>query len=123
MYETARQECIKTHGRSHMRIKSTLKALSQFGSRSIMITYFLQKLLSCDTLCAIIVVGQTPQTLFSLARIWTSVHVVICCSWKHTLSVYYVIACISAGDAITDTALKHSPLDLLYIERCGSSLA
>jgi len=30
---------------------------------------------------------QTPQTLFSLARIWTSVPVVTFCSWKHTLSV------------------------------------
>jgi len=89
MHETARQKCIKTHGRSHMRIKSTLRALSQFGSRSITITYFLQKFLSCNrpTLCAIIVVDRTPQTLFSLARIWTSVPVVTCCSWKHTLSV------------------------------------
>jgi len=30
---------------------------------------------------------QTPQTLFSLARIWNSVPVVTCCSWKHTLTV------------------------------------
>ena len=30
---------------------------------------------------------QTPQTLFSLARIWNSVPVVTFSSWKHTLSV------------------------------------
>jgi len=46
MYETARQKCITTHGRSHMRTKSTLRALSQFGSRSITIKYFLRKFLS-----------------------------------------------------------------------------
>jgi len=68
MYETARQKCIKTHGRSHMRVKSTqkstLRALSQFGSRSITITYFPQKFLSCNTLCAIIVVGRHYKLCF-----------------------------------------------------------
>ena len=64
MYETARQKCIKTHGRSRMRVKSTLRALSQFGSRSIAITYFLKKFLSCNTLCAIIVVGRHHKLCF-----------------------------------------------------------
>jgi len=47
-----------------MRVKSTLRALSQFSSRSITITYFLQKFLSCNTLCAIIV-ADTTNSVFS----------------------------------------------------------
>jgi len=78
MYETARQKCIKTHGRSHMRIKSTLRALSQFSSRSITIKYFLQKFLFCNTLC-----GDTTNAVFSRSYLDFRA----CCSWKHTLSV------------------------------------
>jgi len=44
--------------KSKYSIKSILRALLQFGSRSITMTHFLQELLSCNKLCAIIVVGR-----------------------------------------------------------------
>ena len=45
-------------------IKSIVTALLQFGSRSITMTHFLQKLLSCNKLCAIIVADRHDK-LFS----------------------------------------------------------
>ena len=79
MYKYARQKCIKRM------IKSIVRALSQFGSRSIMTTHFLQKLLSCNKLSAIIVVGRHHKLcLLSLVfrlpcLLWHAIYGNICC--------------------------------------------
>ena len=65
----------KTHEKSPSRTKSILRALSQFGSRSITMTHFLQKLLSCNKLCAIIVVGRQHKLCLPLTFVTHSTQV------------------------------------------------
>ena len=95
MYKNTRQKCIKrmknctkAHEKSPNGIKSILRALSQFGSRSITMRHFLQKLLSCNKLCAIIVVGRHHKLcLLSLVfrlpcLLWHAVHGNVRCLWS-----------------------------------------
>jgi len=56
-------------------MKSIVRALVQFGSWSITMTHFLQKLLSCNKLCAIIVVGRQHKLCLPLTFVTHSTQV------------------------------------------------
>jgi len=65
VYENARQNVFKNAWKSPSSIKSIVTALLQFGSRCITMTHFLQKLISCNKLCAIIIAGRHDKLFFS----------------------------------------------------------